>query len=108
MKRETAKLFGKVEVEFEENPINKKELILSKPILMQPKDFIGNLKIKLPKSIDNLLNKQLEIKYLYWRKPNEVELKIPINLMSIFAKVENYLQLDEISVFIKTDKQILK
>ena len=43
-----AKLFGKIPIELIENPADKKELILSKPIQIKPKDFIGNLKIKLP------------------------------------------------------------
>lgn len=102
-----AKLFGKIAVEFQENPLDKKELILSKPIVIQPKAFIGNLKIKLPKSIDNLLNKNLEINQLYWRKPNEISVKIPINTPKSFAKVEKYLHLESVSIIVKTDKKIL-
>ena len=103
-----AKLFGKISVEFEENQMDKSELILSKSIVIQPKNFIGNLKIKLPESIDKLLAKQMKIKQLNWKKPNNITVKIPIEAPQLFAKVDKYMQLDEVVVFIKTDKKILK
>lgn len=103
-----AKLFGKISVSFQENPMDKKELILSTPIVIQPKDFIRNLKLKLPQSIDKLLTKQLKINQLFWRKPNEVVVKIPINTPKSFVKVEKYLQLEALSIIVKTDKKILK
>ncbi len=108
MKITKAKLFGKIDVEFKENPLDKKELTLAKIIVIKPKDFLGKLKIKLPESIDKLLNKQLKIKEIIWKKPSETTVKLPISAPKLFEKVENYMKLDEVSVVIKTDKKILK
>lgn len=103
-----AKLFGKISVELVENTVDKRELVLLKPIQIKPKDFIGNLKIKLPESLNKLLDKQLEIKYLSWKKPKETTIKLPIKSLKLFAKVEKYMQLEEVSIIVKTKQHILK
>ncbi len=103
-----AKLFKLIPITLLISNQNAEELKLEKPIKISAKDYLGNLKLKLPTFITNLLTKEITISNIIWRKPKETIIETEINLQPLFKKVENYIQLEKATLTIKTDSKIIE
>lgn len=101
-----AKLFKIIPILLQKSAVNPEELVLQEKIEVSAKDYLGNLKIKLPDSLLKLLSTKISIRNIIWTK-KQVTIETELNLQPIFKKVENYIQLDEASLIIKTDSKII-
>lgn len=103
-----AKLFKFIPILLQKSTTDSSKFVLKQPVEIQAKNYLGNLKLKLPAFITNLLAKKLIIKNLIWtKKPNETIIETELNLQPIFKKVENYIKLEEATLTVTTDLEVI-
>lgn len=101
-----AKLFKFIPITFKKSTENPEDFILENKVEISASDYLGNLKLKLPEFLLKLLSRKISIKNIVWSK-KEVTIETDLNLQPIFKKVNNYMQLEEATLIIKTDSKII-
>jgi hypothetical protein len=101
-----AKLFKIIPILLQKSAVNPENFILQKKVEVSANDYLSNLKIKLPDFLLKIISTKISIKNIIWTK-KQVTVETELNLQPFFKKVENYIQLDEASLVIKTDSKII-
>jgi hypothetical protein len=101
-----AKLFKIIPILLQKSAVNPENFILHKKVEVSANDYLSNLKIKLPDFLLKIISTKISIKNIIWTK-KQVTVETELNLQPLFKKVENYIQLDEASLVIKTDSKII-
>jgi hypothetical protein len=101
-----AKLFKIIPILLEQSAVNPNEFTLQEKVEVNASQYLGNLKVKLPAFLSKLLSTKIIIKNITWSK-SQTTIETELNLQPLFKKVENYIQLENASLIIKTDSKIV-